>query len=34
MEILNISEKQMEKLIIDLIIDYLPLTGNFLKNSR
>ncbi|KFJ37187.1 Uncharacterised protein [Neisseria lactamica] len=30
MEILNISEKQMEK----LIIDYLSLTGNFLKNSR
>ncbi|CWN68024.1 hypothetical protein NM61103_2009 [Neisseria meningitidis 61103] len=30
MEILNISEKQMEK----LIIDYLSLTNNFLKNSR
>ncbi|ENX1515184.1 adhesin, partial [Neisseria gonorrhoeae] len=28
MEILNISEKQMEK----LIIDYLSLTNNFLKN--
>ncbi|ENX7183377.1 adhesin, partial [Neisseria gonorrhoeae] len=27
MEILNISEKQMEK----LIIDYLSLTNNFLK---